>query len=270
MAAGIWKPQTIKRYIESIPTSTRVVRVETDEGEGFLKTLGNPEGPHVLACELVGTLLAEWLGLPTLDSAIIAVTDDDEIPFSGGGKALPGPAFITRAEKGVAWGGDATTLGKVSNPHDIGRMVVLDTWIRNCDRYRPEPNLRINLDNVFLSWGSGSNNGLTLKAIDHTHAFSCGRELTGRMGQIDDVQDQTIFGCFPEFTAFLTREQIVDSAIRLAAMNTLEAATIVGKVPVEWQVEEVARIAWIKLICDRASFVAERMDTWLWPEKEQL
>lgn len=267
MAAGIWQPRTIKRYIESIPTSTRVVRVETDEGEGFLKTLGNPEGPHVLACELVGTLLAEWLGIPTLDSAIIEVMPGDEIPFAGGGVALPGPAFITRAEKGVAWGGDVLTLGKVTNPQDIASMVVLDTWIRNCDRYRPEPNRRINLDNVFLSWGSNPKKGLTLKAIDHTHAFSCGRHLTARMGQIDDVQDQTVFGCFPEFSSLLTREDIGNSTFRLAKMNTMEAATIVGRVPLEWQVEEAVRVAWIKLICERARFVAERIDTWLWPEK---
>ena len=61
-----WRPTTIRRFIESIPTSTNVTRVDTDAGEGFLKPLGNPEGPQVLACDLVGTLLAEWLGLPTL------------------------------------------------------------------------------------------------------------------------------------------------------------------------------------------------------------
>jgi hypothetical protein len=44
--------------------------VETDAGEGFLKAMGNPESPHVLACELVGTLLAEWLGLPTLEARL--------------------------------------------------------------------------------------------------------------------------------------------------------------------------------------------------------
>jgi hypothetical protein len=65
MASGIWHPQTIKRFVESVPSSTSVVRVETDAGEGFLKAMGNPEGEHVLACELVGTFLAEWLGLPT-------------------------------------------------------------------------------------------------------------------------------------------------------------------------------------------------------------
>jgi len=32
--------------------------------------------------------VAEWLGLPTLDSAIVWVTSEDEIPFVGGGTAM--------------------------------------------------------------------------------------------------------------------------------------------------------------------------------------
>jgi len=89
--------------------------------------MGNPEGPHVLACELVGTLLAEWLGLPTLDSAIIWVEPDDEIEFAGGGRATPGPAFITKFERGTAWGGDVRTLHDILNPGNIPWLVVLDT-----------------------------------------------------------------------------------------------------------------------------------------------
>jgi hypothetical protein len=30
-------------------------RVDTDLGEGYIKALGNPEGPHILACELIGS-----------------------------------------------------------------------------------------------------------------------------------------------------------------------------------------------------------------------
>lgn len=48
--------------------------MDTDEGEGFLKTLGNSEGPNVLACEWIGTLLADWFGLRTLEHSIIWVT----------------------------------------------------------------------------------------------------------------------------------------------------------------------------------------------------
>src|SRR6266496_5515307 len=101
-----WIPRTITRHVRSLATSTGVAVVDTDCGEGYLKSLGNPEGPHVLACELVGSLLAEWIGLKTLDFSIITVADDDEIPLGKGGFAEPGPAFISRAVPGFAWGGD--------------------------------------------------------------------------------------------------------------------------------------------------------------------
>ena len=113
MNGGTWQPRTILRFVRAFPTSTSVVRVDTDAGEGYLKALGNPEGPHVLACELVGTLLAEWLGLPTLEHALVWVTPEDEIPLAGGGLAAPGPAFITKAASGFSWGGDEETLWRV-------------------------------------------------------------------------------------------------------------------------------------------------------------
>jgi hypothetical protein len=151
MPAGVWQPRVIQRFVEVISRSTRVMRVDTDAGEGYLKALGNPEGPQVLACELVGTLAAEWLGVPTLDSAVVTVTAEDELPMGEGRMAGVGPAFITRAEKGIAWGGDEDALRGIGNPEAVSGLVVLDTWIRNCDRYRPEPQWRVNRDNVYLS-----------------------------------------------------------------------------------------------------------------------
>ena len=37
----------------------------------------------MLACELVGTHLAEWLGLPPLEHALVRVTPQDELPLAG-------------------------------------------------------------------------------------------------------------------------------------------------------------------------------------------
>ena len=260
-----WQPQTIRRFVQAIPTSTQVVRVDTDAGEGFLKAMGNPEGPHVLACELVGTLLAEWLGLPTLEHALIWVTPEDEIPLAGGGRALPGPAFITRAENGFSWGGDETTLRNIRKPHDISRLVVLDTWIRNCDRYRPEPNLRVNRDNVFFVRETEPEPGILLKAIDHTHAFTCGGELSLRLGHLDEIRDATVFGCFPEFRPLLDRDAASEAVAQLRDMDREQAARLVARVPVEWEVEEPVREAWRTFICDRAVFVAANLISTLWP-----
>jgi hypothetical protein len=239
--------------------------VDTDAGEGFLKAMGNPEGPHVLACELVGTELAKWLGLPTLEYAVIWVTPEDEIPLAGGGLAAPGPAFITKAESGFPWGGDDEALRRIRQPEDISRIVVLDTWIRNCDRYRPEPNRRVNRDNVFLAWETGPERGLVLKAMDHTHAFTCGRELTHRIGQMNDIQDTTIFGCFPEFVPFLDQEHMRTAAGQLGQMEGALASRFVARVPTEWQVEAPVREAWVRFIVERADFVATNMISWLWP-----
>lgn len=84
------------------PASTRVVRVETDQGEGFLKALRNPEGPHVLACELVGTLLADGMGIPTLDFSIIEVTDESWQVAEGRDRVRRSSREATRALHGAA------------------------------------------------------------------------------------------------------------------------------------------------------------------------
>lgn len=265
MNGSVWRPRTIHRFIRSFPTSTQVIRVETDAGEGYLKALGNPEGPHVLACELVGTLLAEWLGLRTLEHAIVWVAPEDELPMARGGLAAPGPAFITKAVNGFPWGGDEETLHSIRQLEDISRLVMLDTWIRNCDRYRPEPNRRANRDNVFLAWETEPERELVLKAMDHTHAFTCGRELTRRVGDMDNIRDTTIFGCFPEFRPFVHQEHVRGIASRLEQMDGAQAAQFVDRVPAEWQLEAPVREAWARFIVERAAFVAVNMASWLWP-----
>ena len=265
MNGALWRPQTVLRFVQSFPTSTNVVRVDTDSGEGFLKAMGNPEGPHVLACELVGTLLAEWLGLSTFEHAIVSVTPEDEIPLASGGSAQPGPAFISRAVIGFPWGGNPEALRQVRNPEALSQLVALDTWIRNCDRFRPPPNLRVNRDNVFLAWESRPERGLVLKAMDHTHAFTCGRNLTLRISHIDETRDPTVFGRFPEFEPLLLPEHVRSAVSRLGQMDKTIANRFVAQVPGEWQVDAQVRNAWSTFIVDRAAFVAANLMEWLWP-----
>jgi hypothetical protein len=61
------------------PTDSQIVEVETDQGRGFLKALGNAAGTHSLAVEMVATRLAARLGLPTLMTAIVSFTGVPEI-----------------------------------------------------------------------------------------------------------------------------------------------------------------------------------------------
>lgn len=265
-----WKPQTIIRFVQAYTSGTAVVRVETDRGEGYLKALGNPAGPHALACELVGTQLARWFKLPAFDFALINVTPDDEIPFHDGTMAAPGPAFITRFEAGLPWGGSKRELERIINRADIARLVVFDTWTQNCDRHAP-PHMRRrpNRDNVFFSRKGASGGKFILKAIDHTHCFTCGRELSSRLAQIAAVRDTGLYGMFAEFKPpLIERLDVAQAVADLKTLKQSEVEAMVAVVPAEWEVSDSARRGWIELICRRAEFVADTVTSLIWPQRE--
>jgi hypothetical protein len=81
-----FRPTEITGFIRSLDSGAGTLLVDTDAGLGYLKALGNREGPHVLACDLVGTHLAVKLGLPTFDYALVEVLEMDELPFFRGGQ----------------------------------------------------------------------------------------------------------------------------------------------------------------------------------------
>lgn len=263
-----WRPRTVTRIVQALGTATGTVRVETDSGEGFLKALGNPEGPHALACEYVGSMLADWLGLSTFDFSLIELTEGDEIPFLKGGCAAPGPAFISRTEQtGFPWGGTAEELQTVRNRNEISGLVVLDTWILNCDRYAPQGR-RVNRDNVFLVQYPGRTKEVQLKAMDFTHAFTCGREINRRMSFIDVLRDESIYGLFPEFKGFLDREHVRSFSARLGGFSRIVAQEFIAAVPDAWEVNQDGRSAWASMISERATFVSETIEARLWPQME--
>jgi hypothetical protein len=267
-----WKPTTIKRFIKAFPTSACTAVVETNAGKGYLKALGGPEGPHTLVCEWVATQLARWLGLSTFDFAIMLVTDVDEIPFYKGGKAEIGPAFITRAESGEPWSGKEGQLDKLINPQDISRLVVFDTWTLNCDRHSLPAGgkigkSRINRNNVFLS-EEAPHGQLLLKAMDHTHCFSCGRPLSRSLRNIDNIKDPRMFGLFPEFQKYLDRGQIRQAASDLRKLDLSEVVRMTQGIPKEWEVTTETLDALRDLIVGRAAYVADSIESNLWPQRE--
>jgi hypothetical protein len=262
-----WSPRTIKRYIEGLRTGTEVVRVETDIGDGYLKVLGNPAGPHALACEWIGTRLAEYLRLPTLDYSLIEILDGDEVPLASGAVAEAGTAFITRAEEGYPWGGDPASLAEIANPEALSGIVVLDTWIRNCDRYRERP-LRTNRDNVFFSRVEGMPSRVMVKAIDHTHAFTCGQDLNRAIANIDSVQDERIYGRFPEFVDYLTEGHVGLFVERLRNLDERFIQSLMDSVPVSWQLAGEARDAIRLFLHDRARFVVDTLGRRIWRQPE--
>lgn len=262
MAYNPWPPSSFVRYVESFRSSTLVARIVTDSGPAYLKAINNPQGPHVLVCDWIGTHLAQRIGLQTLDVMLLELTEGDEIPL-GDALAQIGPSFVTRDEQGEPVGGEAV-LASIINPEDIPLLIVFDTWVRNCDRYargmgqggRP----RMRLDNLFLSSEHAPSGQFVLKAIDHGDILTCGRELTPRLAHLDFIRDELLYGLFPIFRRYVTSEQIVAAGEILQVARPEMWADILASVPNEWQLSNEARDAIDRFLLERARFLVHNLE----------
>ncbi len=145
-------------------------------------------------------------------------------------------------------------------PADIGKLVLFDTWTRNCDRHPPDLTKRkVNRNNVFLSTEGMEDGKLQLVAMDHTHCFNCGRDLNAALSNIDLIKGDEMFGLFPEFKPFIRAHwQVLQDAV--AKLRTLDPAWVRGlvdAVPAAWEVDAVGRTALATLVCERANYVNE-------------
>jgi hypothetical protein len=244
----------IERLDRALASGARTLIVVTDQGKGYLKALGNPEGPHVLACDLVGTRLATWLGLSTFEHSIIEVIPEYGLAFIEGTPVTPGPAFITKHDPGNTWGGTDHQLQQLINPEAISKLVIFDTWTLNCDRHSPD-GLRSNRDNVYLSEEAPPGRFL-LRAMDHTHCFTCGRALSPKLNQISHTKDARIYGLFPEFRRYVDRAVVRQAADRLGRFTASDAREMTQDIPTEWEVDQPTLKAWCEFLASRAGFLA--------------
>lgn len=251
---AIWQPAKVQRVVENFPTSTRVAKVVTDEGAGFLKGIGNPAGTDSLACELVAAELAVWLGLRTPDFAIIQV-GEVEIPLHGGGVLTAGPAFISRAIEGTTGAPGDVFLKKLAAPAQVAKLVVLDTWIRNSDRCPPDGAFdpAPNYDNQFFT---PDGRKFELVALDHSHCF-VETTLDQELGSPHLAADERLYGAFPEFGPYLTDAAVSAALERLSQMDAVVAGEVVGSIPPQWGVTKPMRDAWAELIVQRAARVCD-------------
>lgn len=247
-----WQPRTIKRVIEALQTSTAPVKVATEDGNGFLKGIGNPSGLDCLACELVCGELARWLGLSTPSFAIINV-GGLRIDLAKGGPLESGPAFISREMDYIPFDGGDLMLRKMRDHAQIAKLIMFDTWVRNGDRCNPDPNLGIsNRDNLFFT---PAGRKVELIAFDHSHCFTDG-VLEQDLNDSDIIDDENVYGYFPEFTPFVGADAVRQAADRLREMNTEVASAIVASVPHQWGPTTQVRRRWVDVIYQRAQRVA--------------
>lgn len=201
--ASPWTPTRLQRVEESYDTSMGTTKIKTDATWGYLKALGNRQGPHALAAELVATQLARWFGLSVADFAILDLPAAACFDLPRNARTQPGPAFVSRHSDGATWGGTEAELRSLEDLGDITRLVVFDTWVRNCDRHPPDLTTRKpNFANVYLA-STDRPTRSRLLAIDHTHCFDCGHDLTNHLSEITKVKDERTYGLFPAFSAFI-------------------------------------------------------------------
>lgn len=226
-----WQPQSIERLTRVLDTSTKPISAVTDDGMAIVKYMGNPQGPEALICELVGTELANCIGLQTPDFAVADIPTL-ELPGNPLLQVASGPAFFSRWEEAVSLSPKSGLLQKLRRPEDLAKLIVLDTWIRNKDRFSDEVDEGygvVNFDNVLLRRDKRK---VELLVIDHTHAF-IETTLDDELGQ-EWIAEKKIYGLFQQFKPFLTRRSIDDA---LAAVSKIDLEMIEGiceEVPRAW------------------------------------
>ncbi len=255
-----WSPTKLTRFVQSFGSAMNTSFVDTDAGQGYLKGVGNPAGPHQLACEWVGTSLADWFGARTFEFSQIEIGQEDQVPLHNGGRLTAGRAFITKADtRGFPWSGAESDLQKISDVAAFSHLVTLDTWTLNCDRYSPDGS-RINKDNVFLTQVEPRSKRLALIAMDFSHSYSCGHQLAKSNFYLERAQEAKVYGYFPSFKPFVSAKQVGVCARRLGEFSDVALRPIMAAIPPEWEVPGELIGLWKRMILDRARFLSANLE----------
>jgi hypothetical protein len=136
----------------------------------------------------------------------------------------------------------------------LPKLVVFDTWIRNADRCHPDPeNYPPNYDNLFFT---PAGQKYELVALDHSQAFV----ESGLEASLSDqyiVEDDQVYGYFPEFAALIDYVSVSAAVARLRQINTALVQEIVDSIPSEWGISSGARVVLRDVILERAIRVAD-------------
>jgi hypothetical protein len=267
-----WRPTSI--FLPSLPirTDTMPVAVGTDVGNAYLKARWRPESGSWLAREMIGLRLATALGLEAPACCVYDLGAAETPEDRDGNSAEDGPALLVEAIEWILWDGTAATLSSISNKADVAGLVVLDTWLRNTDRYRPtlagqplpDPKLG-NLDNVALSTDAQRQRRFRLRAVDFNRTLHPQTTLdAGHMGP-QAVSDEGIYGLFPAFGAVIKKQHLQEFINRLDGIPSEQIRTVVGEVPELWWPNAEAKAATEGFLMQRREMVRSRMESLMAP-----
>jgi hypothetical protein len=264
-----WQPTKVREVIRVLSTSTEPVEVLTDAGRAYLKHPMNREGAHALACEWLGTRLAEEFGLRTFETTKIAYDAAAKIELSNG-TANPAECFITKYVDGYPWNGSASHLQCLDYRDGLTSLVVLDTWLRNTDRrFVQGGQVHRNNSNVFFARVPGKK-WCSLIAMDFSQLLV---PLWPRfdLAMSDSLAaDPQVFGLFQEFLPFLRRSPLLAAFDKMRGISGKDLLEIMEEIPDEWGIDEESRTATASFLVKRAAYVVESLLAKLETDAPQL
>jgi hypothetical protein len=254
------QPTTITREIQLFPSSCRAAKVATDVADGFIKGIGNPGTSSAMISELLAAELGTWFELRIPPFAVVRDCPID-IPMKDREGNLEGyispPVFFSKAVDGIPRDGSDRFLKRLETPSDVARLVVFDTWILNNDRYVDGSE---NSDNLLYAQAERKGK-YDLVVIDHSHCFvdqPFEIDLPGkRLPQL--LQDTTVYGRYPEFTPFITEDDVNAAINKLAELERDFVVECVNQIPAEWGLAAALQIPLVDFVCGRAAFVVDLM-----------
>jgi len=249
-----------------LATSTKPLRVMTNDGPAIVKYMGNQAGPDALICELIGTELANCIGLATPDFAV-AHMPALVLPNHPFLRVESGPAFFSK------WGDDTTSfsprstlLGNLRKPDDIAKLVAFDTWLRNKDRFSAPVDHAYgceNFDNLLLR---ADKRKVQLLVIDHSHAIA-ETTLEDELGQ-GWVDEQKVYGMFPEFVQYVTQRGIQGALAEINKIDVERIERICQEVPRDWGMTHALAQRLSNCIAERSRKLASWLPALLFDQYE--
>jgi hypothetical protein len=259
-----WNPTAIMETGRILGTSTSPVIVTTNQGKGILKLPTENGTADHLVCEFVGTSLARLLDIPTPDFKIFRTDMDFVEMMVGKGEsslAQVTDGFLSRFE--TAFPLIPGSVKDIENKDVLTKLVFLDTWIRNEDRYFRKTNEASsrNAENIFLVKNNLTPKTYIVKAIDHSEAFknySPTFEPDKHFSQ-EAIEDNKIFGLFPEFREFLDINVSYNISKRLPEIKRKEVKAILNQIPKSWNLDKETKESLLNFIIKRAKFISKTL-----------
>lgn len=216
---------------------------ETTEGSQVIKVHNNPQGSRVLANELIGGLLLDWLDVNHPRPYIVqihpeVIQDNPGAKFKSGTPLASGPAFGSPFLQSDPQ--SALDPKLVRNKADAAGTLVYDTWVRNHDgrqfRVRKAADEPGKYDYIPVDQGYslGSPNW-TPASLDADRAVAV-----------------------PDSPVQLSPQDVAPVISRLREFDGADADGIIGHVPADW-LTQAERDSLRRYLVERASLAADAL-----------